>query len=100
MGIANNLIDRTCETFICKTKLYTPSDSTAEKKTSPLFEMLTMPFCGIGCRQHRISEGGKLSVIGDIGSFHLRCVFVESDIFSHRRDLILDVRNFTAVFIG
>lgn len=53
----------------------------------------------VGCRQHRISEGGKLSVIGDIGSFHLRCVFVESDIFPHRRDLILNVCNFTAVFI-
>ncbi len=40
-----------------------------------------------------------MSVIGDIGSFHLRCVFVESDIFSHRRDLILNICNFTAVFI-
>ena len=46
-----------------------------------------------------ISEGGKLSVIGDIGSFHLRCVFVETDIFPHRRNLILNVCNFTAVFI-
>lgn len=57
------------------------------------------PSAEIGCRQHGISEGGKLSVIGDIGSFHLRCVFVESDIFSHRRDLILNICNFTAVFI-
>ncbi len=53
----------------------------------------------LGCRQHGISEGGKLSVIGDIGSFHLRCVFVESDIFPHRRNLFLNVCNFTAVFI-
>lgn len=31
-----------------------------------------------------------MSVIGDIGSFHLRCVFVETDIFPHRRNLILN----------
>ena len=54
----------------------------------------------VGHRQYGISEGGKLSVIRDIGSFHLRCVFVESDIFPHRRDLILNICNFTAVFIG
>lgn len=54
----------------------------------------------VGRRQHGIPEGGKLSVVGDIGSFHLRCMFVESDIFSHRRDLSLNICNFTAVFIG
>ena len=53
----------------------------------------------VGRRQYGISEGGKLSGIGDAVGFHLRCVFVESDIFPHRRNLILNVCNFTAVFI-
>ena len=53
----------------------------------------------VGRRQHGISEGGKLSVIRDAVGFHLRCVFVESDIFPHRRNLFLNVCNFTAVFI-
>ena len=53
----------------------------------------------VGRRQHGISEGGKLSVIGDAVGFHLRCVFVESDIFPHRRNLFLNICNFTAVFI-
>ena len=44
----------------------------------------------VGCRQHGISECGKLSVIGVTVGFHLRGVFVESDIFSHRRKLILN----------
>ena len=50
----------------------------------------------IDCCQHGVSERGKLSVIGNIGSLHLRC---ETDIFPHRRDFILNVCNFTAVFI-
>ena len=41
----------------------------------------------VGRRQHGISEGGKLSVIGDAIGFHLRGVFVESDIRTHNTDL-------------
>ncbi len=56
-------------------------------------------FLTVGRCQHNIAEGGKLPVIGDIGNLHLWCVFVQSDIFSRRRDLGLNVCSFTAVFI-
>ncbi len=75
-----------------------------EKYLKPLTDGLIMGVIdeqskGITVRDEDISEGSKLSVIGDAVSLHLRCAFVQTDIFPHRRDLILNVRNFTAVFI-
>ena len=50
--------------------------------------------------KYNLKVSGKVNLsIGDIGSLHLRCVFVETDIFPHRGNLILNVCNFTAVFI-